>query len=148
MSFSDYIVYVDESGDHSLHHINPQYPVFVLAFCLIRKDDYLKVVVPRVQELKFRYFGHDMVVLHEAEIRKARGAFNILLNEKVRNAFMIDLAGIIEHAPFTLVASCIKKQEFANRRGADGNPYHVAMEFGLEQKFRRSPQGRGLKVYP
>ena len=32
--FSDYIVYVDESGDHSLESIDINYPVFVLAFCI------------------------------------------------------------------------------------------------------------------
>jgi hypothetical protein len=32
--YSQYIVYVDESGDHSLQSIDPQYPVFVLAFCI------------------------------------------------------------------------------------------------------------------
>ena len=31
MRHSDFIVYVDESGDHSLEFINPRYPLFVLA---------------------------------------------------------------------------------------------------------------------
>lgn len=147
--FSDYIVYVDESGDHSLSHVNPEYPVFVLAFCLLRKQDYLQVVVPRIQGLKFKYFGHDMVVLHEAEIRKSRGLFNILLNEHVRHQFLSDLTDIIETAPFTLVASCIRKQAFLDRRGGDGNPYHVAMEFGLERVYmelQRHGQ-RGKKTF-
>ena len=34
-TFSDFIVFVDESGDHSLEVINPDYPVFVLAFCIL-----------------------------------------------------------------------------------------------------------------
>lgn len=36
--FSDYLVFVDESGDHGLDAIDPGYPMFVLAFCVIRKD--------------------------------------------------------------------------------------------------------------
>lgn len=28
MKFSDYIIYVDESGDHSLESIDPDYPIF------------------------------------------------------------------------------------------------------------------------
>jgi hypothetical protein len=36
-AFSDYIVFVDESGDHSLVKIDPGYPIFVLACCLIEK---------------------------------------------------------------------------------------------------------------
>ncbi|WP_018867178.1 MULTISPECIES: DUF3800 domain-containing protein [unclassified Thioalkalivibrio] len=133
--FGDYIVYVDESGDHSLSRVNPEYPVFVLAFCILRKEAYLNEVVPQIQALKFRYFGHDMVVLHEADIRKSRGPFNILLNEHTRKAFLEDLSEIIRSAPFTLVASCILKTPFVERRGVDGNPYHVAMEFGLERVY-------------
>jgi Protein of unknown function (DUF3800) len=120
--FSDYIVYVDESGDHSLYSINPQFPVFVLAFCLIRKDDYLSKVVPDIQALKFHYFGHDMVLLHESEIRKSRGPFNILLNQSVRERFLSELSTIIEEAPFILVASCIKKHDYVAQWGTDGNP--------------------------
>lgn len=133
--FGDYIVYVDESGDHGLKTINAEYPVFVLAFCLVRKLDYLNAIVPAIQELKFRYFGHDMVILHEAEIRKSRGPFNILLNEEVRTSFLTDLSRLIREAPFKLIASCILKQRFLDRRGPDGNPYHAAMEFGLERVY-------------
>ena len=43
---SDYIVYVDESGDHSLTSIDPDYPVFVLSFCIFRKAEYAQAVTP------------------------------------------------------------------------------------------------------
>ena len=36
--FSKYIVYVDESGDHGMQTIDPQFPVFVLAFCVFREQ--------------------------------------------------------------------------------------------------------------
>ena len=35
--FSDYVVFVDESGDHSLVSVDPSYPVFVLAFAIFEK---------------------------------------------------------------------------------------------------------------
>jgi len=62
---SDFIIYVDESGDHSLTSIDPEYPIFVLSFCIFRKEDYTQRVAPAIRELKFATFGHDMVVLHE-----------------------------------------------------------------------------------
>lgn len=40
-NFSEFVVYVDESGDHSLTSIDRNYPVFVLAFCIFYKDHYL-----------------------------------------------------------------------------------------------------------
>ena len=46
MAFSDYIVYADESGDRGLASINPQYPVFVLAFCVVHKPTYIDSIVP------------------------------------------------------------------------------------------------------
>lgn len=133
--FSEYIVYVDESGDHGLSTVDPEYPVFVLAFCVFQKVDYSRLAVPQLQQLKFTYFGHDNVVLHEHEIRKSRGNFNILLRQDTRAAFMRDLNALIADLPFTLVASCIRKRDFIEQRGSSSNPYHVALEAGLEQVF-------------
>lgn len=49
MEFSDFIVYVDESGDHGLITINPQNSVFVLTFCIFEKEAYRTAMVPLVQ---------------------------------------------------------------------------------------------------
>jgi hypothetical protein len=57
MPFSDYVVYVDESGDHSLQSIDPDFPVFSLAFCIFKKPDFVETVVPVVQRLKFDFWG-------------------------------------------------------------------------------------------
>lgn len=73
--FSDYIIYVDESGDHSLSSIDPQHPIFCLSFCVFHKDVYVAQLTPALRRLKFSIFGHDMVVLHEHDIRKKKGAF-------------------------------------------------------------------------
>ena len=54
--FSDYIVYVDESGDHSLESIDQEYPVFVLSFCIFRKDVYAGAMTSAVRKLKFATF--------------------------------------------------------------------------------------------
>lgn len=131
----EYVVYVDESGDHGLAQINPQFPVFVLAFCVFRVDDYVSQVVPRIERLKFDFFGHDMVVLHEREIRKALPPFDILLDAAIRSRFMRELTAIIVESPFTVVASAIRKEGFKERRGTATNPYHVALEYGLERVF-------------
>ncbi|WP_223146681.1 DUF3800 domain-containing protein [Methylomonas albis] len=74
-TFSDYIVYVDESGDHGLTSIDPSYPIFVLMFCIFKKRDYVQAVVPLIQEFKLKHFGHDQVILRETDIRRDRGSF-------------------------------------------------------------------------
>lgn len=141
-SFGDYIVYVDESGDHSLSQINPDYPRFALAFCIFPVADYIDAVVPAIQRLKFDYFGHDMVVLHEHEIRKSVTPFQILMHKPTREAFLGEIDRIVEESPFTVVATVIRKEEFKARRGSQTNPYDIALEFGLERVFLFL-QGRG-----
>ena len=71
---SSYIFYADESGDHSLTSIDVNFPVFALSLCGFKKSSYCSQIVPRFQRIKFHYFGHDAVILHEHEIRKQKGA--------------------------------------------------------------------------
>ena len=46
--FSDFVTYADESGDHSLTSINPDFPVFCLTFCIFPVHTYVTEVVPAV----------------------------------------------------------------------------------------------------
>jgi len=146
-SYSDYIIYVDESGDHSLTSIDPQYPVFVLAVCIFSKKDYARQISPAVQEFKFEFFGHDMVVLHEMDIRKAKGPFRLLLNAEVRSRFMTVLSGVIESAPFTVISTVIRKERLRERYAIPDNPYHLALTFCLERAHRYlSSLGQGERT--
>ena len=132
--FSDYIVYVDESGDHSLEKLNPQYPVFVLAFCLFEKERYAAESAPAMIRLKFEHVGHDQIVLHQREIRKQRPPFDFLLDRRREVAFIADLTRLITEAPFTLFAVVIEKTELDEP--TPDNPYHIALRLGLEQIHR------------
>ena len=133
--FGDYIVYVDESGDHSLVNIDREFPVFVLAFCIFPIIPYAEKVVPSVEKLKFEFFGHDMIVLHEHEIRKSKPPFDILLNADTRSRFMARLSDVVTNAPFKVVACVIKKEQYLSSIYQSSNPYHVALEFGLERVY-------------
>ncbi len=145
-SFSDFIIYVDESGGHSLTKFDPDFPVFVLTFCIFRKDDYITQIVPALQRIKFKHFGHDMVVFHERDIRKASGPFAFLTDAARRQDFMTDLNELVRASPFTIIAVVIRKGEFAKQHSETRNPYHFAMKLGLERVEkclrRREPQLR------
>lgn len=147
--FGDYIVYVDESGDHGLERMDPHYPVFVLAFCVFEKAVFADAVVPAMLRFKFGHFGHDQVVLHEHEIRKAKNAFRFLTKAELREPFMRDLSALVAAAPFTIVAVVIRKERLAVQYTRPENPYTLAMEFGLERvcAFLREKRQAG-KVTP
>lgn len=136
--YSQYVVYVDESGDHSLESIDPQYPVFVLAFCVFHKNHYATHVVPSLENFKFKHFGHDVVVLHETDIRKERGSFRFS-SRPHKQAFMDELTGLIEANNFILIASVIDK---ARLRDRSENPYHLALGFCLETLFELMQEKR------
>lgn len=135
--FGHYIVYVDESGDHSLKSINPEYPLFVLAFCIFHKRHYSEVVVSAVEKFKFNHFGHDQVVLHENEIRKEKGAFNIFRSSQEKELFLGELTEIIEYSNFILISCTIEKSRLAgsNEVHPEENPYHIALGFCMEGLF-------------
>lgn len=124
-AFSDYLVFVDESGDHGLDTIDPSYPMFVLAFCVMRKEDYVETLTPALQHFKLKHFGHDNVILHERDIRKDQGAFAFLKSKDKKQAFVDELTTIIAETPFTLICSVIRKEQLRAKYADPDNPYHL-----------------------
>ena len=134
--FSDYIVYVDESGDHGMASVDPNYPVFVLSFCVFHKRYYSETVVPALEKFKFNYFGHDLVVLHEHEIRKETGVFNFFRSREHQQQFIADLTGIIDTSNFILISCVIDKLRLQTAESLPPNPYHLALGFCIETLYQ------------
>lgn len=132
--FSEYIVFVDESGDHGLVSIDPNYPIFVLAFCIMKKVDYWNILTPRLQEFKMVHFGHDGVVLHELAMRKGMGDFSFLNSQQRKDDFMEGLTRIIEKTPF-FIGSIVFRKDVLKESGNPCNPYHLALEWCLVQTY-------------
>lgn len=134
--YSNFSIYVDESGDHGLVNINPEYPLFVLTFCLVAKNEYGAQVIPEMVSFKQRWFGHEAMILHAHEIRKEKGDFAFLFDRSVREKFMDDLTGLMDRLPYMLIASAIDKQKLNHCYVEPDNPYAIAMQFCLERAFR------------
>ncbi len=132
--FGDYIVFVDETGDHGLTNISKDFPLFGLAFCVVPKSEYIDRITPSLRRLKFSTFGHDNVILHEHDIRKKDNAFSMMSREP-REAFLGKLTQVIQRADFTLIATIIDKRLLSPAQDLQ-NPYHLALLFGLERVYR------------
>ncbi|RUV89703.1 DUF3800 domain-containing protein [Mesorhizobium sp. M1A.F.Ca.IN.022.07.1.1] len=133
MEYGDYIVFVDESGDHNLEIVNPEYPVFVLALCVFRKEDYVNIVCPRVQQFKLAWFGHDVCILHEREIRKDLPPFGFLKSRAIKEDFLTQLTAIIADTSMTIIPAVIRKDHHKQRYSDPDNPYHLALLFCMER---------------
>ena len=123
-NFSDYVVYIDESGDHNLSSIDEKYPVFVLVFCVFHKKYYSEKIVPAIQQFKFRHFGHDCIILHENEIQNQKNDFSFLSQKDIFNHFIGDLSNVLDEGQFILI-SCvvenIKVKQNDNHDSSDSN---------------------------
>jgi len=135
-SYGNYIVYVDESGDHSLTSIDSEYPLFVLTLTIFEKNSYSNQAVPLFKKLKFDYFGHDLVVLHENEIRRRKNEFKTLYTKERYNAFMQDLSEAIAACDFEVIAVLIDKKKLTQKYVKPYNPYHIALKYALERLYR------------
>ncbi|MBV9931363.1 MAG: DUF3800 domain-containing protein [Alphaproteobacteria bacterium] len=132
--FSDFIVFADESGDHGMQSINPQFPVFSLVFCVFRKEEYANEVEPAVRRFKFRWFGHDAVILHEREIRKQQSPFDFLKGSPaVRARFFDELTDLMSTLKMFGYVSVIDKAKHRAKYATPWNPYEIAMHFCMER---------------
>ncbi len=132
--FSDYIVFVDESGSPTLSPMDPNHPVFVLVFCVFNKWDYCDVIQPAVKRLKFEFFGHDMAGLHSSDIRKRRGDFSWLMASEKRSTFLARLDDVVSNAAVDVIATVIdKRQPFIGSEHPRNNPYFMALRSCLNR---------------
>jgi hypothetical protein len=134
VNFGKYVVYVDESGDHGVESLDPQYPIFVLALCVFHKKHYTREVVPGIQSFKFRHFGHDIVVLHEQEIRKEKGRFRFR-DRAEKAGFVDELTKLIEASRFIVISCIIDKSMLKEHGLLATNPYDLALGSCLETLF-------------
>lgn len=127
-------VFVDESGDHCLDRVDPEFPVFVLAAVLVESEAYVGTVVPALAKLKAEHWGHEGVVLHSSDIRRRVGPFAQLNSVAVRERFLGQLEGLMHALPFALFVSVLDKRSLAVPLPPGmGNPYGLALTSCIRQ---------------
>jgi hypothetical protein len=129
--FSDYIVFVDESGSPTLDPVDPDYPIFVLVFCVVAKKEYADRIQPSIKHLKFDFFGHDLAVLHSHDIRKPKKDFLFLLDAEQRKLFLGRLDEVVAGAAMNLIVHIIDKPKLIKKYVQPFDPYHIARRMCL-----------------
>ena len=140
------VVYFDEVGNPTLDASDKDFPVFAIAMFICDTNCYVNQIVPRVSRLKFDYFGHEGIVLHSRDIRKAQGDFGFLTNPDVRAAFMSDLSSIMDSCDYKLLAVAIRKDKLVSRYVYPADPYDLALLFAMERLISVLEVARQTKV--
>ncbi|MDP2601964.1 MAG: DUF3800 domain-containing protein [Deltaproteobacteria bacterium] len=129
-----FVVYLDETGDHSLELVDKDFPLFGLVLLICDQTTYVQNIVPTMCQIKMDYFGHEAVVIHSRDIRKAQGEFGFLTNPENRPAFYDRINQLMSESDYHLIATVIRKQLHKDRYGMWAeNPYDLALKFAMER---------------
>jgi len=131
---AQYVMFVDESGDHNLKNIDDNFPLFCLCGCVFEKEHYHEIARPLVDALKIRFWNSTDVILHSRDIRKQQGAFWFLQDSGKREAFYEAINAIMRQLDFSIiVVAILKREHLANYGDQAKHPYHLALEFMMER---------------
>ncbi len=128
-----YNLFIDESGDHGLSNLNPDFPVFVLCGIIISEDEYEKVRVG-FNHIKKEIWNSENVIFHSRDIRKCEKEFKYLFDLDLKIKFYKQLDNIIETANYNIIAAAIKKEKYIKLYGKlSDDVYEISLSFIIER---------------
>lgn len=129
----DYFLFLDESGDHGLNKIDPDFPIFVLCGVIMSETDYRLGVNDKFNQLKEKIWKTKEVIFHSRDIRKWQKEFSILVDPSIRQDFLQSLNQCITESTFSIIASAIDKKEYIKKYGVLNDVYSISLSFILER---------------
>lgn len=93
-----YYLFIDESGDHGLTSLNPDFPVFLLCGVLVSQVDY-QIIREEFNIIKSTLWGQKEVIFHSRDIRKCDKEFSILFDLEKKKWFYEKLNKVITEQP-------------------------------------------------
>jgi hypothetical protein len=128
------VVFLDEAGNLNLDLHDEDFPLFAVTLFVCNTTEYTRSIVPAFLEFKIKHFGHEAVILHSRDIRKAQKEFGFLTNSERRKAFLQELTALMRDLNYRWVTTVIRKQRHREIYGAGAqSPYDVALTFCLER---------------
>jgi len=136
------VLFIDESGDHGLAYIDPDWPVLAVFGVLLERGSF-DSLSQGLLELKSELwppsglydYGKDQprhTIFHSRDMRRRTGPFKSLTDEQ-RRYMDSRLVSILGEAEWTGFASIILKRELCERYVYPENPYTLAIEFMAER---------------
>lgn len=134
---SIYHLFIDKCGDHNLAKYDPGFPVFTLCGILVSRQN-LRVLSKAFEDLKVDIFGSQEVVIHSVDIRKWRGPFSVLADEKLRERFFSGIERILRQTEAYVIVSCTIFKEQLSKfcvRGEENDVYGLCLSYLIERSI-------------
>lgn len=128
------VLFLDESGDHNLSVIDPQYPMFVLGGVIMDQAYAEGPLTDAMNAFKREMFGRTDIVLHTADITRNRNGFERLQDPLFRKRFCECLNSLMLDLRYTVVACAIRKNDHLARYGVAAlDPYLLSLDVLVER---------------
>jgi len=128
------VLFLDESGDHNLSVIDPQYPMFVLGGVIMDQAYAEGPLTDAMNAFKREMFGRTDIVLHTADITRNRNGFERLQDPLFRKRFCECLNSLMSDLRYTVVACAIRKNDHLARYGVAAlDPYLLSLDVLVER---------------
>jgi len=128
------ILFLDESGDHSLGIIDPQYPMFVLGGVIMDAEYAWTQLEEKLNAFKVELFGRTDIILHTSDISRNRNGFERMKESEFRKLFYERLNKLMSGLEYQVVACAIRKDDHAARYGMGAvDPYMLALHVLVER---------------
>jgi hypothetical protein len=113
------VLFIDETGDHSLSKIDKSYPIFVLSGIIVDENYHDSDLTIILNDFKLRHFGTTEVVLHSQEMTHPQNAksreYIKFMDVAFRRKFYKDFEHLLLQLDISAVACVImKNKHFAN----------------------------------
>lgn len=127
------LLFIDESGDHSLSKIDRSYPIFLLSGVTIDKKYHDGQLSEELNSLKQRTFGTTEIVLHSKEMTHPQLATNPLymkfMDRDFRRKFYREFEKLLINSDLSLVACAIMKNKHFAKYGLEAkDPYLLSFD--------------------
>ena len=128
------VLFLDESGDHNLSVIDPQYPMFVLGGVIMEVDYAKGALNDALNDFKRRMLGRADVVLHTADNIRNRNGFERMKDAGFRAEFLAGMNALMRGADYRVVACAVHKTAHLARYGFDAvDPYMLSLDVLVER---------------
>jgi hypothetical protein len=127
------VLYIDETGDHSLSKIDRSYPIFLLSGIIVDQDYHDGELTEALNAFKMRHFATKEIVLHAKEMTHPQSAksreYMKFMDAEFRKSFYKGFEQFLKNSNVSIVACVImKNKHFANYGLEAKDPYLLSFD--------------------
>ncbi len=144
---TEFYLYLDESGEDNLAKVDNAYPVFILGAVVIEKLYHDTVAHRAFHEFKLSQGLTPGIVLHTADITRAKNGYQFIADPTRRNHFKASLSELIESIDFTFLSALLDKPGAVKKWGTEQHsPYVYLMTMLIERVYLSLKQAKDAHV--